>query len=188
MSRSPSKLLRRRCKSSKCARCSHLNPWSSVNKELSGQLSTIRSPVVMVVVVHAMRAPARLERPVACVNDKRGAEVHRCSSGNSQGRPWESETPCQRSHYYAVGLNDHLSTARNGGGGYQSPTTTGNKAEGRGWGGVGWGWVGWGVFSAWRRWHHDRSRTFFFRFLTQWFGLFFLLWILAMTTSCSSLR
>lgn len=29
--------------------------------------------------------------------------------------PWESETPCQRCHYYAFGFNDRLSTARSGG-------------------------------------------------------------------------
>lgn len=60
-----------------------------------------------------MRAPASLELLLR-VWMKRGAEAHRCSSGYNRGKPWEDETPCQRGHYYAVGFNDRLSTARNG--------------------------------------------------------------------------
>lgn len=161
MSRSPSKLLRRRCKSSKCVRCSHLSRGSCVNKELSGQLSTKRSLAVV-----GSARDARTRAPgasVACVNDKRGDEVHRCSSGNSQGRPWESETPCQRLHYYAVAFSDHLSTALNGGGWHQSPSTTVNKA----------GDVGGGVLSVKTVTSQVRDRTFIYILLCIYIFFFY---------------
>lgn len=75
-----------------------------------------------------MRAPVCLE-PMLRVEMTREDDARRCSSGNSQGRPWESVTPCQHRHYYASGFNDRLSTVSNGRR-HQSPSTTVIKAQG----------------------------------------------------------
>lgn len=64
-------------------------------------------------------------RSLCCVRLRYNAdEVHRCSSGDAAREVREGETPCQRSHYCAAGLNEHLSTVRNGGQ-RPSPSTVG---------------------------------------------------------------
>lgn len=65
-------------------------------------------------------------RSLCCVRLRCNADgVHRCSSGDAAGEVRERETPCQRCHYCAAGLNEHLSTVRNGGQRPSPPTVGG---------------------------------------------------------------